>query len=295
MSLEIGLFGNFVITGKIKTKEGLHIGAPKESVEIGGIDSPVIKHPVTGAPYIPGSSLKGKMRSIMEKATLAATKDFRYNRKEQQIQQHVCYDTDFSNDDETGSGALKCHVCRVYGSVGKKSNKGKTGKNYPARILVRDSYLSQKDGDNKDLVVDNLYVFEAKTETAINRITASANPRTIERVPEGAIFLFEIIYRVFCKTDGPNKIDSAELKYVKQDIKNIFEVLALIQRDSLGGNISRGSGKVEFTLDKDKCKYYKIGGGDIPFLPTIANVLCTDLEELRQSDFQNLDKIINQS
>jgi CRISPR-associated protein Csm3 len=295
MALEIGLFGNFVIAGTITTKEGLHIGAPKESVEIGGIDTPVIKHPITGAPYIPGSSLKGKMRSILEKATMASSRNFRYNRREQHIDQHVCYDINFSNDDETGNGALNCPVCRVYGSVGKKSNNGKIGQNYPSRILVRDSYLSKEEGVNKNLIIDELYVFEAKTETAINRITAEANPRTIERVPEGAVFSFEIIYKVFCKPDGPNKITNQELNNVKLDIKNIFEILALIQRDSLGGNISRGSGKVEFTLSLDRCKYFKIGGGDVSFLPTINGNLCTDLEKLRQNNFSNIDQIINPS
>ncbi|HOJ19699.1 MAG TPA: type III-A CRISPR-associated RAMP protein Csm3 [Ignavibacteriaceae bacterium] len=288
MALNIGLFGNFVIAGTITTKEGLHIGAPKESIEIGGIDSPVIKHPITGAPYIPGSSLKGKMRSIIEKSTMASLKGFRYNRSDrnQKIVQHVCDDIEYSYNPNDHLGAIKCPVCRVYGSTGDNG-----GKNYPARILVRDCYLS----DNDYLMMDEIYMFEAKTETAINRITAEANPRTIERVPEGAKFSFEIIYRVFCKPDSPNIIGSAELAYVKHDIKNIFEVLALIQRDSLGGNISRGSGKVEFTLDKDKCKYYKIGGGDYPLLPVIENELSSDLEILRQNDFSNINLIINPS
>lgn len=288
MALEIGLFGNFVIAGKITTKEGLHIGAPKESVEIGGIDSPVIKHPLTGAPYIPGSSLKGKMRSIIEKATMASFNGFKYNRVEKNIEQHVCDDILYSYNKNDQMGALKCPVCRVYGSTGKNG-----GDNYPARILVRDSYLLDEEGSNENLVIDELFVFEAKTETAINRITAAANPRTIERVPEGAKFSFEIIYKVFCKPAGPNRIGTQELTYVKLDIKNIFEILALIQRDSLGGNISRGSGKVAFSLTTDKCKYYKIGGGDAAFLPTIDGNLCTDLEKLRQDDFSNIDQIIN--
>lgn len=288
MILNIGLFGNFVIAGTITTKEGLHIGAPKESIEIGGIDSPVIKHPISGAPYIPGSSLKGKMRSIIEKSTMASLEGFKYKRsdKNQKIVQHVCDDIEYSYSPNDKLGAIKCPVCRVYGSTGYDK-----GKNYPARILVRDCYLKNKDY----LMSDEIFVFEAKTETAINRITAEANPRTIERVPEGAEFSFEIIYRVFCKPVGSNKIDDTELMYVKQDIKNIFEVLALIQRDSLGGNISRGSGKVEFTLDNDKCKYYKIGGGDYQLLPTINNKLISELEELRQYDFSNIDNIINPS
>ncbi|MHB8338425.1 MAG: type III-A CRISPR-associated RAMP protein Csm3 [Ignavibacteriaceae bacterium] len=286
MAQNIGLFGNFVIAGTIKTKEGIHIGAPKESVEIGGIDSPVIKHPINGAPYIPGSSFKGKMRSIVEKFTMSSMAGFQYNRSEKGILQHVCDDIDFSYNSGDNLGAKKCPVCRVYGSTGKNR-----GNNYPARIIVRDCNLSET--GKKFLTEDDLYVFEAKTETSIHRITAQANPRTIERVPEGAEFLFEIIYKVFCEKDAFNKVTVDELTRLKLDIKNIFEVLALIQRDSLGGNISRGSGKVEFNLTEDKCRYYKIGGGSSVFLPLIDGIICKDFEKLRQYDFSNLDMNIN--
>ena len=54
------------ITGQILLVTGLHIGAGNEEVHIGGIDNGVIKHPHTQQPYIPGSSLKGKMRSLLE-------------------------------------------------------------------------------------------------------------------------------------------------------------------------------------------------------------------------------------
>ena len=54
----------YTITGTIETVTGLHIGAGKDSIEIGGMDNPVIKHPHTGEHYIPGSSLKGKVRSL---------------------------------------------------------------------------------------------------------------------------------------------------------------------------------------------------------------------------------------
>jgi CRISPR-associated protein Csm3 len=55
-----------IITGKIQCLTGLHIGGTEEGYEIGGMDNPVIKDKITGYPYIPGSSLKGKMRSMME-------------------------------------------------------------------------------------------------------------------------------------------------------------------------------------------------------------------------------------
>src|SRR3954447_21809812 len=58
--------GRAVITGRIVLRSGLHIGAGKDTIEIGGIDNPVIKHPHTKDPYIPGSSLKGKLRFLFE-------------------------------------------------------------------------------------------------------------------------------------------------------------------------------------------------------------------------------------
>ena len=61
----------FEINGQILTQTGLHIGGGKDSVEIGGMDQPIIKHPINKQPYIPGSSLKGKMRSMLENVFFA--------------------------------------------------------------------------------------------------------------------------------------------------------------------------------------------------------------------------------
>src|SRR3989304_7996305 len=54
------------LKGTIVLKSGLHIGSGNMEMHIGGTDSPVIKHPHTLEPYIPGSSLKGKVRSLLE-------------------------------------------------------------------------------------------------------------------------------------------------------------------------------------------------------------------------------------
>ena len=279
MENAIGLLGNLVIKGKIKILTGLHIGASADTVEIGGIDSPVIKHPVTGKPYIPGSSLKGKMRSFMEKITSAVDSNFSYNREANRIWQHVCDDVDYSYKIGDNKGAKKCPICRVYGSTG---NSG--GKNHPSRIVVRDGILINE----QELTKDNLLVFEAKMENAIDRITASASPRTFERVPAGAEFDFEIIYKVqgeFLEKGGKYELSQNDISNIGIDIKNIFEVLNLIEKDGLGGSVSRGYGKVEFELQPDECKYFKVGGGSRTFLP--ENKM--NIDELRQDSFTNLD------
>lgn len=59
-------YGKIIISGEIEAVTGLHIGSQREVSEIGGIDNPVIKDPHTGLPYIPGSSLKGRLRSLFE-------------------------------------------------------------------------------------------------------------------------------------------------------------------------------------------------------------------------------------
>ena len=72
------------IKSKLKLETGLHIGASDDTMKIGGIDSPVIKRKIFAnkengevgfgedykrpidEPYIAGSSLKGKIRSLLE-------------------------------------------------------------------------------------------------------------------------------------------------------------------------------------------------------------------------------------
>ncbi|MBD3375869.1 type III-A CRISPR-associated RAMP protein Csm3 [candidate division KSB1 bacterium] len=279
-----GILGNIVIQGTIEAETGLHIGASADTVEIGGIDSPVIKHPKTGAPYIPGSSLKGKMRSFMEKITAANDKNFRFNRNSgsggNKILQHVCDDLNESylDSNSESSGAIKCPVCRVYGSTGGKT-KERRGDNLPARIVVRDCSLV----DKEKVMQDNLYLFEAKMENAIDRITAAASPRTFERVPAGAFFKFEIVYKVIADFAN-DKLDKDEER-VKKDIKNIFQVLSLIEKDGLGGSVSRGYGKVVFNVFE--FDHFKVDGKTDTFLPDKSKTPYT-IETLRQSSLGEL-------
>ena len=156
------------IEGRIRVETGLHIGASSENIEIGGLDNPIIKDPLPGsnAPYIPGSSLKGKLRSLVE------IKEGRYASNE-------------------------CPVCPVFGtSAAKRFESG------PTRVVVRDAYLSafryndvleswSERFKNGDLPM------EIKYENAINRITGEANPRPLERVPAGVEFDFNIAFKVF--------------------------------------------------------------------------------------------------
>lgn len=124
------LLGKIVINGKIECLTGLHIGASKENMEIGAVDSPVVRDPITRQPYIPGSSLKGKLRTLLEKI-----KSKTPNREVgNNVKVHVCNNLD---------SAKECDVCRLFGSTGKRDGD-KEGTNFPSRILIRDAYLTKK-------------------------------------------------------------------------------------------------------------------------------------------------------
>ena len=201
------------ITGKIVVRTGLHIGAGNDKVEIGGMDNPIIRNPLTREPYIPGSSIKGKMRSLMEwKLDKLKTTGGK-----------VC-----------SCGNSDCEICRVFGSANTKSEDAKD--RGPTRLIVRDATLSEV---WKKKFQDGKAIVEEKSENSLNRITADANPRPIERVVPGVEFDFEIAYRVI--DTGDNGV--TDEKYFKEVV---LEGLKLLQNDYLGGGGSRGNGQIEF-------------------------------------------------
>lgn len=204
-----------VLTGKIVVETGLHIGASTKGVGIGEIDNPVIKDPRTGYPYIPGSSLKGKIRSLLE---------LRYG-----IQ---------SRNKERPCECGSCDVCKVFGTSAASNKTGVT------RVLFRDAFLSEE--SKKELHEKNLLPTEEKTENMINRLGGHAeSPRTTERVIPGLKFNFEVAIREF---EGDNGISQNLLK----------EGLVRLQKDALGGSVSRGYGKVRFEDLKLDNKEFKL-------------------------------------
>ena len=211
----------FFIEGEIDCLTGLHIGAGGSSIEIGGIDDPIIRNPLTELPYIPGSSLKGKMRSLLEKNLEEEKRlEFGFNREREGIKRHECDDI---------KQAKICPVCRLFGSTAA----GSENNNFPARLIIRDGDLT----DKNSLMKDGLIVTEAKMENTIDRITAAAVPRTIERIPAGVKFNLNFVYHI-------------NEDYQKEDLQNILLCLKLIEKDGLGGNISRGYGQVGFHIKR---------------------------------------------
>lgn len=202
-----------IIKGEIECITGLHIGGSSDTIEIGGMDNPIVKHPITGFPYIPGSSIKGRKRSLLE---------LKYGLFEPRGDVHkYC-------------GNKNCFICRIFGTSADSSSIG------PGRLLVRDASLTKSSVEElKKLKRDKgLPYSEEKYENSINRVNARATPRPIERVPSGTTFDFEFVYRIF-DIDDLGSVDIDNMKYVKEGLK-------LIEANSLGGSGSRGSGKVKF-------------------------------------------------
>jgi CRISPR-associated protein Csm3 len=213
------------IKGQIRLITGLHIGGSKEEIRIGETDNPVIRHPIDNFPYIPGSSLKGKIRTLLEWFIPGKVN---------------------ANGDVHGCTDAECPVCRLFGTSEKETTAG------PGRALFRDCELDDKSKEKlKELKNEKglLYV-EEKYENVIDRTTGTVSkkgggPRQMERVPAGMAFNFEMDYRIF-DIDGDNgKIDEDYFYYIKKGLQ-------LLESDALGGSGSRGYGKIEFEHLKDE-------------------------------------------
>src|SRR5580692_3252665 len=224
---KLKLVGKLILAGEVHCETGLHIGAGKGSLEIGGADNPVVKD-AFGLPYIPGSSLRGKVRSLLENAmglTSPAELVYLSKRRGQEVRIHQ------SNrpDDEICLlfGRSPGRVERVEGEAIESKSAS------PARLTVYDSPLEQDSitAQMRENLDDE--ITEVKSENAIDRITSQANPRTLERVPAGARFRVRMVLDVLCDED-------------KALAARVIEGLRLLEDDALGGGGSRGSGRVRF-------------------------------------------------
>src|SRR5712671_3278363 len=222
---ELKLIGKLLLEGDIHCQTGLHIGAGKGSLEIGGADNPVVKD-AFGLPYIPGSSLRGKLRSLLEQSSgMAVPSELVYlsKRKGQEVRIHQ---SDRPDDE----------ICLLFGrNPGRLDRVSgdalETSMATPARLTLYDAPLIAESitPQMRENMDDELT--EVKSENAIDRITSQANPRTLERVPAGARFHVRMVLDVLCEED-------------KALAARVLEGLRLLEDDSLGGGGSRGSGRV---------------------------------------------------
>lgn len=275
-TLKLDFKGKYIIKVDIRTLTGLHIGGTEEGFDIGGVDNPVIKDKITGLPYIPGSSLKGKLRSLLE---WVIEYENEQGVKESRVQNTMKKNKD--NHWEAGPCKCgKCDVCVVFGASAESHTEG------PTRLTVLDAWpggLLDEKGKRKeekdwnetiktwtDYMGDKIYT-EVKTENTIDRITSAANPRSMERVPADSVFKAEFIYDVYHEED------------IKR-LKILFQGIKLLEDSTLGGGGSRGTGRMRF-------ENIKIETRDISYY---VNGRDEKLKDVTQSDHNTAEAILQQ-
>lgn len=204
------LEGIYVLNIKLELLSGLYIGGNDSGFDIGGADSDVIRNPLTNEPYIPGSSLKGKLKSLLKYHVKEV------DRTEKDI---IFKDSNITNIFEPiDEGNVKI-----------------------TRAIFRDLTLTKESKEELQNILGIGCFTEIKAENKVNPISGkSDSPRFIERVPAGAMFEGEIVLNVF---DGDNKEIMME---------NIKKSLKLLEMNYLGGNGTRGYGRVKVEFDEFK-------------------------------------------
>lgn len=214
------------IKGKLILKTGLHIGGGDLEMRIGGTDNQVVKHPHTLEPYIPGSSIKGKVRSLLElKSGLMGNTSGR----------PVNFGTLRGLD---GPEKVQCEkILKLFGTSG--SDGEEAAMLGPTRVSFADCPLSAE--WRTRATERNLALTEVKSENSIDRIRGVArDPRFTERVPADTEFDF-----------------SVTLKHLGDDedlLDLLLEGLKLLELDALGGSGSRGYGRVRFQFHDENLR-----------------------------------------
>lgn len=207
------------INGKITLLSGMAIGGNSANIEIGGNDNPIIRNPFNKEPYIPGSSIKGKIRSLTE---------WSLGKIDASGSVHSC-------------GDKICSVCNIFG---RSANDSKTTLSGPTRLIVRDAYLTEESKEKlKKLRETTGSDTELKYENSINRVTSAAMPRNLERVPAGIEFEFNMSYKVLDMGDNG--------KNDEKDFEEVLKGLKLLSLDGIGGGVSRGNGHIKLEVKVD--------------------------------------------
>ena len=211
------LRGRIVISGTIIARTGLRIGSSDKNIGIGEA-AQVLRDSLTNRPYIPGSSLRGKLRSLAERSRWARLKSSTQSIGPR-VAIHRC---------ANAADYATCEICPVFGVTSDSTFAT------PTRLIVRDLHLSDTSARALDRARTELPYTEIKTEVAIDRITAASNPRDIERVPAGAEFDdLNLSFGVYSETDV-------------RRFGVVTHAMALLEDDYLGGHGARGYGRIEF-------------------------------------------------
>ena len=156
------MYGKLEISGVIESLTGLHIGGGSQFAAIGAVDSVVIKDIQDDLPMIPGSSLKGKLRSLLSKQLSDGNLPKEHNQDDDRIK-------------------------RLFGHAESKNPK-------TSRIYFSDIFMSEE--SREELENSDMDATEIKFENTITRSTGVANPRQIERAIKGIKYNMSLIYNI---------------------------------------------------------------------------------------------------
>lgn len=207
-----------VIEGTMTAVNGIHIGGNNDGTKVGGCDNPVIRNPLTNEPYIPGSSIKGVMRSTMEK-----------------------YMDKHNNGKPCGCGDANCIVCKLFGA--HMNTRARSGE---PRLMIRDMGIDE--AFKKDMMDSGIGfndIIEIKASTMVDRSTntaANGSLRNVERVAAGTKFKCEFVLKIF---EGDNE------KELMDAIKKNIETISIL---GIGAKTTSGSGQIKFDINWDKVK-----------------------------------------
>ncbi|ADG82865.1 type III-A CRISPR-associated RAMP protein Csm3 [Thermincola potens] len=219
-----GLYGKLIFYGGLRLKTGLHIGASKDFSAIGAVDTVVVRDPLTRRPYIPGSSVKGKMRYLL--ARIYAREGRLADIKAEDIR-----------------------LRRLFGCSGGGSKDNGQDRILLSRLQFQDIFMTEESAGRLEKMDTDLYLTEIKFENSIDRLTAVANPRQLERVPAGAEFSFRLVYNV----ENPDEL--------VEDMRHLGYGFTLLEDDYIGGHGSRGYGRIEvLDIKVDYKDYARIAG-----------------------------------
>lgn len=202
------------VSATMMVQSGLRIGAGGSSLEIGGLDNPILRHPITRQPYVPGSSLKGKLRSLLE------VNKFRIgNFLEPRATSGPC-------------GCGGCVVCRLFG-CGDVRNASE-----PTRLIFRDCLMLESSiKELEPLLSEGVFYSEVKAEVTMDRTSGKvgqAGPRSMDRIAAGTRLGVSVTIRVL---EGDKEDEMKEA---------LAHALRLLEAEGLGGSVSRGYGQVKF-------------------------------------------------
>lgn len=244
---------NYIINGEITCKTGLHIGGSLETIEIGGSDNPIIRDTVSNLPFIPGSSIKGKLRSLLELSDKDSSQSVLNNGGKVSTEGIAAEFFGVANNNEYSKANKDSESS-------KDNNDNESSKDkFHNKLIVRDAFPTEdtiKMWDKHSDIIDGA---ELKYENSLNRITSKATPRNIERVPVNSKFKLEIVLSIY---------DYDETYTTKSDYESLnplFKSMKLLQDDYLGGNGTRGFGKIEFeniTIKERGLEYYTGNDGE---------------------------------